>query len=368
MVENLAEVEGTMKPNNWGNIVVSPDTPLAEAIEILDREGKRSLLIATEDNVLLGTVSDGDVRRALIRKVNLAEPVDAVMQCTPKVAGLDWSKTRILSFMEQHQLLQLPVLDENNRICDVMFLYDLLQKPRIDNPVCLMAGGFGTRLRPLTDLCPKPMLKLGDKPILELILERFIHAGFHNFYISTHYRSEQITEHFGDGSRYGVTIRYLHEHKPLGTAGALGLLHGTAIEKPLFVMNGDLLTDVNFLQMLACHEEHGGVATMCVREFEQQVPYGVIQTQGSQITDIVEKPKHKFLVNAGIYLLSPELVSTVSPEEVIDMPDLIKGCLKKDLRVNQYRIDDDWIDIGQLDDFKRAQRQVEIAFQNSFAG
>ena len=185
----LAEVESRMKPNNWSNIIVSPETPLAEAIEILDREGKRSLLVAKADHLLLGTVSDGDVRRALIRKVDLTEPVSSLMQSSPRVAAEDWSKTRILSFMEQHQLLQLPVLNEQHRICDVMFLYDLLQKPRIDNPVCLMAGGFGTRLRPLTDSCPKPMLKLGDKPILELILQRFINAGFHTFYLSTHYKS-----------------------------------------------------------------------------------------------------------------------------------------------------------------------------------
>lgn len=357
-----------MKPYNWKNIMVAPDLALSEAIEILDREGKRSLLVVNRENELLGTISDGDVRRALIRKINLSVHVEAVMQREPKVASGDWSKTRILSFMERHQLLQLPVVDEHRKVTDVKFLYDMLQKPRLDNPVCLMAGGFGTRLRPLTDSCPKPMLKLGDKPILELILERFIDAGFYNFYISTHYRSEQIINHFGDGSRFGVNISYLHEHKPLGTAGALGLMHDVITDKPLFVMNGDLLTNIDFLQILSIHEERGGVATMCVREFEQQVPYGVIQTQGNVIADIVEKPSHKYLVNAGIYLLSPELIAMVNADQAIDMPDLIKHCLKEGKQVNHYLIEDDWLDIGQLDDFKKAQRQVEYAFQSSFVG
>lgn len=349
---------------NWKNIVVKPSAKLGDAIKQLDSQGKRSLLVADDEYRLVGIVSDGDVRRALIRGIDLNESVTVIMQSKPIVATPQWTNARLLSCMEKYQLLFIPVVDESNHILSVSFLYSLLRKPKFENAVCLMAGGFGTRLRPLTNTCPKPMLKLGNKPILELILQRFIQSGFYRFYISTHYMPEKIVEHFGDGSEWGVDIRYVHEDTPLGTAGALGLIPKESINEPMFLMNGDLLTDIDFLELLAYHDEHGGAATMCVREYEQQIPYGVVCTDKHRITDIVEKPIHRYFINAGVYVVSPSLLHEIIPNNPIDMPSLLTQQIQTGEQVNHFAVEQDWIDIGRLDDFKRASALFDEQFSD----
>jgi NDP-sugar pyrophosphorylase family protein len=220
-----------------------------------------------------------------------------------------------------------------------------------------MAGGFGTRLRPLTNNCPKPMLKVGDKPILEQILINFVEAGFYRFYISTHYMPEVISDHFGNGEKWGVNIQYVHEEVPLGTGGALGLLPHDEIDHPMFMMNGDLLTSLNFHSFLEFHESHGSIATMCVREYEHQVPYGVITSEGIYIKSMIEKPVHRFFVNAGIYLLDPKMVRSVEPGTCIDMPTLLEQQIENDNSVTMFPIHEYWLDIGRMDDFQRAQTE-----------
>ncbi|MDO7895442.1 nucleotidyltransferase family protein [Pseudomonas citrulli] len=341
----------------WQLTLVSPDITMEEAIATLDRVAMRIVLVVDDQQNLLGTVTDGDIRRALLKKLPLNGPIKDIMCLSPKTARLGWTKARILSIMEQYKLLQLPVLDEQGKVIGLETLHDLLDKPRRDNPVFLMAGGFGTRLRPLTHNCPKPLLKVGDKPILELILERFISSGFHRFYISTHYMPEMIREYFGNGSQWGVSITYIHEEVPLGTGGALGLLPHDEIDMPLFMMNGDLLTTLNFQNLLEFHETHNGSATMCVREFEYRVPYGVIQSEGHRIISMVEKPIQHFFINAGIYLLSPELVKSVPAGERIDMPTLLEKEIELNRNVNMFPVHEYWLDIGRMEDFQRAQSE-----------
>ncbi|MBS9761731.1 MULTISPECIES: nucleotidyltransferase family protein [Pseudomonas] len=341
----------------WEKTLISPGCTIEEAIATLDRVAVRIVMIVDGHRQLLGTLTDGDVRRALLRQCPLNTPVHQIMCTTPRTAERDWGKDRILSVMEKYSLLQLPVLDEQRRVIGLQTLHDLLNKPRLDNPVFLMAGGFGTRLRPLTQHCPKPLLKVGEKPILEIILERFISAGFHRFFISTHYMPEMIREHFGDGSQWGVEIRYVHEEQPLGTGGALGLLPQDEIDMPLFLMNGDLLTTLNFLNLLDFHEGNGAVATMCVREYEYTVPYGVVESEGHRIRSMVEKPVHKFFINAGIYLLSPELVKSVRPGTHIDMPTLLEQQIAQQYHVNMFPVHEYWLDIGRMEDFQRAQQE-----------
>lgn len=348
----------------WQETLVPPTTLLEQAIEVLDRSAQRILLVVDEDRRLLGTVTDGDIRRALLRHLDLGTGITQIMNNQPKTAGPDWSKTRLLAFMEQYQLLQIPVVDADQHLVGLETLHGLLQKPKQDNPVFLMAGGFGTRLHPLTQSCPKPLLKVGDKPILELILESFISAGFHRFYISIHYLPGKIREYFGDGSRWGVNITYIHEETPLGTAGALGLLPRDEIDMPLFMMNGDLLTTLNYLSLLAFHEEHGGSATLCVREYEYQIPYGVIESVQHRAVAIREKPVQTFNVNAGIYLLAPELVKRVPPNQQIDMPDLLQQEITAGKNVNLYPLTDYWLDIGRIDDFQKAQSEVRDLFND----
>lgn len=343
---------------HWEAAVVAPGTSLEQAIQVLDKAALRIVLVIDAEGQLLGTLTDGDVRRALIRHQSLAVAVEEVMNPRPQTATREWSKERMLSTMEERQLLQLPILDVQGRVIGLESLHDLLNKPRYDNPVFLMAGGFGKRLRPLTNDCPKPMLKVGDKPILELILNNFIQAGFHRFFISTHYMPELIRSYFGDGRQWGVSIRYIHEEEPLGTGGALGLLPHDEIDKPMFMMNGDLLTSLNVLSLLDFHREHPGSATMCVREYDYQVPYGVIESEGHCIRSIVEKPTQRFFINAGIYLLEPALVRSVAPGTRIDMPTLLESEIAENRAVNMFPIHEYWLDIGRMDDFDRAQTEV----------
>lgn len=351
-----------IRMSKWKNVLVEPATSLRDAIRILDKEALRIVLVVDEKRKLLGTLTDGDVRRALLLGRSIETPISEVMATQPKVADASWSKARLLAEMEKHRLLQLPIVDKQGIIIGMETLQDLLETHKYGNPVFLMSGGFGTRLRPLTDNCPKPLLKVGDKAILELILESFANLGFYNFYISTHYMPEMIREHFSDGSRWNVSIQYIHEESPLGTAGALGLLPKDQINLPLFLMNGDLLTNLNYLALLDFHQKQNGCATMCVREYEHQVPYGVVQAEASKAMNIVEKPVYRVNVNAGIYVLEPELVKSVRVGQKIDMPDLLKNEIESGKAVNLYPINDYWLDIGRLDDLRRAQTDVNDYF------
>jgi dTDP-glucose pyrophosphorylase len=343
---------------NWKTVAVAPNTPLETAIGTLDKGGLGIVLVTGDDDVLRGTVTDGDVRRALLRRQTMDTPVSEIMCATPQVADLNWSREKLLAVMESTRLLQLPVVDTGRRVVGIETLHDMLDRSRLDNPVFLMAGGFGKRLYPLTQDCPKPMLKVGDKPILELILQGFADAGFHRFYISTHYLPQVIRDHFGDGSRWNVSIKYVHEDAPLGTGGALGLLPRDEIDLPTFLMNGDLLTRVDYRSLLDFHERHEGSATLCVREYESQIPYGVIQSDGHRITEIVEKPIQRCFISAGIYMLSPELVRRVVPGERIDMPTLLEREIGAGRDVNMFPVHEYWLDIGRMDDFQRAQHEV----------
>jgi len=343
---------------HWKTALVRPGTTLEKAIKVLDRAALRIVLVVDNQQKLLGTMTDGDLRRALIKHQPLDTAVENVMNPQPMVATLDWSRERLLHVMEQQQVLQLPIVDEQHRLIGLESLHELLNQQTHDNPVFLMAGGFGTRLRPLTDDCPKPMLKVGDKPILQVILESFVKEGFHRFYISTHYMPEMIRDHFGDGSQWGVSIQYIHEDEPLGTGGALGLLPKDEIDRPLFVMNGDLLTTLNFQSLLQFHEAHPASATMCVREYEYQVPYGVIESQGHHIKSMVEKPLQRFFINAGIYLLDPFLIQRVPQNHRIDMPTVLENEIAVNRKINMFPIHEHWLDIGRMDDFYKAQMLV----------
>ncbi len=345
---------------NWQTLLIRPETTMEAAIEVLDQGAQRIVLVVDTESHLLGTVTDGDIRCALIKHMPMDLPVQQIMCQTPKTAHVDWSRELILATMEKYELLQIPIVDNENRLLGLETLHDILKKRHRDNPVLLIAGGLGTRLYPLTQNCPKPLLKVGEKPILELILERFIEAGFHRFYISTHFMPEMIHAHFGDGNRWGVTIRYIHEEHPLGTGGSLGLLPHDEIDLPLFMMNGDLLTSMDFRSLLEFHQAQDAMATVCVREYEHRVPFGVMGFEGHRITSIVEKPIQRSFINAGIYLLSPEFTRSVVPGVRVDMPDLLQRHINQGRAVNMFPIHEYWLDIGRMDDFNRAQQDVTL--------
>ena len=283
--------------HDWRKVILKQTASMQKVIEVLNQEALQIVLVVDEAGQLVGTVTDGDVRRGLIKHLGLDTPVSEFMFSTPTLALIGETKEEMLSKMNRSGVMQIPLVDEKNKVVGLETLQHLLEKKRRDNPVFLMAGGFGRRLQPLTDHTPKPLLTVGNKPILETILDQFIKSGFHDFYISTHYKAEMVRDYFGDGSNWNVSINYIHEEKPLGTAGALGLLPDDLPKVPILMMNGDLLTKVNFSELLQFHHASGGEATMCVREYDFQVPYGVITANDYKIDNIVEKPVHKFFVN-----------------------------------------------------------------------
>ncbi len=348
---------------NWEQVLVQADTTIRDAVQILDEVAIQIVMVVDSHGTLLGTVTDGDVRRGLLRHTPLQAPVSDIMFRDPISIRQGMSRNALKRLFDEHQICHLPVVDGRNKVVGLETYrdYPVTGSSRKDNAVFLMAGGFGTRLRPLTNSCPKPLLEIGSKPILELIIDSFIAEGFHRFYISTHYMAERFRDYFGDGSRWDVSIQYIHEEEPLGTAGALGLLPHDEIREPFFMMNGDILTNVSFTNMLDFHLSNQANATLCVREYEHQIPFGVISSlpgNDSQVLDMVEKPKQKVLVNAGIYLLDPSLLASVQRGQVIDMPTLLQHNMDAGNSVHMFPIHEYWLDIGRKEDFLKAQSVV----------
>ncbi len=341
---------------DWQKVLVAPDDSIEQVLQVIDQGALRMALVVDADRRLLGVVADGDVRRGLLRRIGLDCPVREIMNTAPHTLRVGFAREEAVTLMKRHDLLQLPVLDAAGHLVGLESQREILGPQRYDNPVFLMAGGFGKRLHPLTEACPKPMLPVGGKPILENILENFVAAGFHRFYISVHYLAERIEAYFGNGERWGISIEYIEEKTPLGTGGALGLLPDIG-DLPLLMMNGDLLTRLNFAELLKYHVEHGARITMCVREYDFQVPFGVVATAGNLVTGITEKPVHSFFVNAGVYVLDPAAVRSVGQQQKIDMPDIIGRVLAENGKVVIFPVHEYWLDIGRMDDFEQAQSE-----------
>jgi dTDP-glucose pyrophosphorylase len=331
-----------------------------ETIRVIG-DGSLQIALVCRDGRLLGTVTDGDIRRAILASTPLDSPISSVMNRTPITAPVGISNIAALTLMRRHSIHQLPIVDANGQIIDLMLIDDLALSPQSDHWVVLMAGGLGSRLKPLTDDVPKPLIRIGDKPILETVLRGFIKAGFGKFYISVNYKAEMIKEYFGDGSTWGVDIRYLEERERLGTAGALSLIPERPTQ-PFFVMNGDLLTTVNFEQMLRYHREHQAFTTVCIREHSLTVPFGVVEFDGHKLMGIREKPTQKFFVNAGVYLLDPGVLDLLDGKEAVDMPDLIARTIQKEKPSVVFPLREYWIDVGHLDDLQKASDEFHGIF------
>jgi len=346
---------------DWRRVLLAPDDSLEHTIKVLHEGGCRIALVSDRHGKLLGTVTDGDIRRALITQLTMKSSVSLIMNSNPIAVDNKVGNKEILALMSSQGFLHMPIIDKDGILCGLETLQNLVEKPKYDNPVFLMAGGFGTRLHPLTKNTPKPLLKVGVKPILETIIEQFINYGFHNFYISTHFKSEQIRDYFKNGELHNISIKYLHEDTPLGTAGSLGLLPNNLPDLPMIVMNGDLLTKVDFRHLLDFHGNHNCEATMCVREYDFQVPYGVVEIDNYKIKKIKEKPVHKFFVNAGIYVLSRNLINKVDGKSYLDMTDFLEKELSSD-GVCPFLIHEYWLDIGRIDEYEKANREVTTVF------
>ena len=348
---------------NWTDSVVHPSDSIQEAMQHIDESGLQIAVVADEDNYLQGVVTDGDIRRGILEGVDLDSSVRKVMNDVPITAHPQEDRQSLIDKMQARRIHQIPLVDDEGRVVSIEVLDDLLQPEERPNPVVIMAGGLGTRLHPLTEDCPKPLLEVGDQPILETILEGFVTHGFHRFYLSVNYKSGMIEDYFGDGSDWGVDITYLHEEQRLGTAGPLALLPERP-DEPLVVINGDLLTKLNFAHLLDYHRDQGAVATMCVREHETQVPYGVIATEDQRMTGIEEKPTERYFVNAGIYVLEPETLDLVPENEFFDMPELFEALMDREAEATVFPVREYWQDVGQKEDFRRANGEYKDVFES----
>jgi dTDP-glucose pyrophosphorylase len=341
---------------NWKDVIVSPETPLADAIAKVDASGLQVALVLAPDDSLLGILTDGNIRRAILAGKGLQVPVSEVMNPQPTAVPASTLRDEMLALMRRMTIHHLPLIDDAGRVVGLVTLDELIGASERPNWVVLMAGGLGTRLQPLTDECPKPLLAVGGKPILETILESFAEQGFKRIFLSINYKAEMIRNHFGAGDRWGVQVEYLHESIRLGTAGALSLLPEMPTA-PIIVMNGDLLTRTIFDNLLQFHQAQGAAATMAVREYDFQVPYGVVSLNGVRIEAIEEKPVQKFFVNAGIYALSPDVLEHLPAETFFDMPTLFEHLIAAGKTTAAYPLREYWLDIGRLEEFERAQRE-----------
>lgn len=358
------------------SVILTLNDSIIDAIKIIDASPLQIVLVVDERDQLLGTITDGDIRRGILSGVTLDSSVKKVMNPKPRVAKEGVSENEMLSIMRKNYIQQLPIINEDGHIVSVALRSDLrhslaerdanaiAQKTdkHDDVWIVLMLGGLGSRLMPLTEDIPKPMLEVGEAPLLENIVKNFVGQGYKHFYFSVNYKSEVIKNHFGDGSKFGIQIIYLEEQKRMGTAGALSLIPNKHTA-PLIVMNGDILTNSNFDHLLSFHQQTKATATMCVREYEQQVPYGVIENSGTKLQSITEKPSQKYFVNAGIYMVNPEALEHVKNEEYLDMPDLFKKLEQAGHDSAVFPIREYWLDIGSLDDLERGRAEYETIFK-----
>ncbi|WP_069650356.1 nucleotidyltransferase family protein [Caloranaerobacter ferrireducens] len=345
------------------NILISPDMKIKDIIEVIDRGALGIALVVNEERHLLGTITDGDIRRAILKGMSFEEKAEKIMNENYVFVGQGASKRFINRLFEIKQIRQIPILDDDGRVIDIVLLNDILKKSDKENWAVIMAGGLGTRLRPLTYEVPKPMLKIGDKPILETIIEQLSSYGFKNILLAVNYKAQIIESYFRDGKDFDVNIEYIHEKQRLGTAGALKLAK-QYLDKPFIVMNGDILTKVNFERFLEYHKNNKFDITIASKKYDIQIPYGVLDINETRVQKIEEKPKMNFFVNGGIYCVNPELIEYIPDNEYYDITELINKALENNCNVGSFPIREYWLDIGQIPDYERAIQDYYNIFRS----
>ena len=341
-------------------IKINQNASIKEALKVIDKGAIKVAVVLSDDGLLLGMLNDGDIRRALLKGMSLDDSITSIINRDPVVANINDTKERILELANEKKLHQIPIIS-NGKLIGIQDIREFLAPKNKPNKVILMVGGLGTRLRPLTNDVPKPMLDVGNKPILHTIVENFAKYGYTDIIMCVNYKSEIIKEYFGNGDKFGVKIEYVLESKRMGTAGALSLLK----ERPkddFFVMNGDLLTNVNFEYLHEYHKDSNALASICIRKYEMQVPYGVVNVRANKVTSIEEKPTQSFFVSAGIYMFSPIVLDFIPKGVFYDMPTLFSELLKHDFPIHPFPIREYWLDIGKMDEYRRANDEYEGVF------
>lgn len=342
--------------HSWKTTLIPLGSTIQQAIYSLETSGMQIVLAATEDNKLAGTLTDGDIRRAFLKGLTLDSTIDSIIHRTPLVVPPEIGREHVLQLMKANKIHQLPIVDNEGKIIGLHVLDSIITPALLSNRMVIMAGGKGTRLRPHTENCPKPMLEVGGKPMLEHIIERARADGFQNFSISLHYLGSMIEEHFGDGSKWEVNIEYLREESPLGTAGCLSIIPKLP-DAPFIVTNGDVLTDIHYKDILDFHVRYSATATMATRQHEIQNQFGVVKTKGIEIEGFEEKPIYHSHINAGIYVLNPEALHYLSANQHCDMPTLFERIKQNVGRTIVYPMHEPWLDIGRPDDLIEARKK-----------
>lgn len=352
-----------MSNKDLSYLLVNENNTIIEAMRLIDINSKGMLFVTDKNDKLLGTITDGDIRRALLSGHQLNENISEFYNRNCLFINQSLSLDELKIVFIENKIKLLPVVDNNEIIINYFEIDELIDYNRLEkeNPVLIMAGGLGTRLRPYTDNIPKPMLKVGDKPILQTIIEQFRFYGFKNILISVNYKSDIIENYFRDGSDFGVSIKYIKENKRLGTAGAIKLA-SKYLHKPFFVINGDILTNVNLFKLLQYHVENKYKMTIGSRLYETQIPYGVLNVNEDCVTSLEEKPIINYLVNGGIYILETDIIKNIPEDKYFDITELIVLLLKEKERIGSFSITDYWMDIGKVEDYYRANEEIKMLF------
>lgn len=342
-------------PKFWTHTLLPLDSSIRQAVEVLNETSLRIILIVENNESLVGTISDGDIRRGLLRGLDLESPISPIINREPLTVSPNLSQDRVLQLMATMKIQQIPVVDINKRVIGLHLWDEILIPQSRCNTMVIMAGGAGTRLYPQTENCPKPLLAIAGKPILEHIITRAKSEGFSNFVIAIHYLGHMIEDYFGSGEQLGVKISYLREESPLGTAGALSLLSPSP-ESTLIVTNGDVLTNIRYGEFLNFHDQQKMAATVAVRVHEWQNPFGVVKVEGAEITSYVEKPIARDFINAGVYAFNPEILRILEHSIRMDMSTLLQYVMVKGMQIAAYPVHEQWLDVGRPSDFIEAER------------
>jgi dTDP-glucose pyrophosphorylase/predicted transcriptional regulator len=343
-------------------IKINKDATIKQALKTITNGNLQIALVVDKKNKLLGTLTDGDIRRGFLKGLDINSSIKSIFFKRPLVAKKTDDKKKLFKIATSKRIYQIPVIDKNGRVIDIHIRDELAKEKNKSSLVVIMAGGMGMRLRPLTKNIPKPMLKVGTKPILQIIVEQFKNNGFKNFAICVNYKSKIITNYFGDGKKFGVQIEYVHEKSRMGTAGGLSLLK-KKLKESFFVINGDVLTNLDFEKMLNYHQEHNAKATMCIKQYNISLPYGEVLMKNENILSVNEKPKYKFFVNAGVYILDPKCLRLI-PKKFYNMPSLFKKIIAKKEKTISFPLGEYWLDIGKFSDYKKANLEYASIVNN----
>lgn len=331
---------------------------IGTAVATIETSPSKIAIVVDDDGKLVGTVTDGDIRRGLLRGVTLENPVSDIMNAEPNYAHVDDDPANTMDLFRNNICRYVPVIDDESKVIGIRSLDRYAKSEPRSNPVLILAGGRGERMQPMTNYMPKPMLPLGDKPIIEVLIGNLVDQGFINIIIAVNYMKQIIMDHLGNGSKFGVNISYVEENQRLGTAGPLSLVDGQ-IDGPLIALNGDIVTKIDFGMLIDFHTEHNASATMAVRKHSYEVPFGVVDVEGAGIAKIVEKPIYDFLVNAGIYVLESDVCKLVPEDTYFDMTELFQAVIDNKMPTSVFPIHEYWMDVGRMEDFVQANDDRE---------